>query len=97
MKNIIYLDLYTRPTCSDCQDAKAYLEKNSIDFTGKNVAEDIHLEQEMRAISGNRIVPLFAFYKKNRLGKRKLIKHFIGFENNKAEIVELLNSKMKTK
>lgn len=87
------LELYTRPTCSDCQDAKKYLTSNGIHFADKDVSKNLSLEEDLKKISGTRIVPMFAFYKKGLLGKRKLVKHFIGFENNKYEIIRLLNIK----
>lgn len=92
MTNNLELVLYTRPTCSDCQDAKTYLASHAISYHGKDVAKDVSLEQEMIEISGNRIVPLFAFYKKGILGKKKLVESFIGFEANKKVILKLLNS-----
>jgi len=90
MEDKLELELYTRPTCSDCQDAKKYLTSNRIHFADKDVSKDLSLEKEMKKISGNRIVPMFAFYKKGLFGKRKLIKHFIGFENNRNEILNML-------
>ncbi|MFG6116922.1 glutaredoxin family protein [Halobacillus sp. MO56] len=93
MKNNLELELYTRPTCSDCQEAKEYLASKSIAYQHKDVGEHPSFEEEMRQISGNRIVPLFAFYKKGLFGNKKLVKNFIGFENNKAEIQSLLNNK----
>jgi len=90
MEDKLELELYTRPTCSDCQDAKKYLTSNRIHFADKDVSKDLSLEKEMKKISGNRIVPMFAFYKKGLFGKRKLIKHFIGFENNRNDILNML-------
>ncbi|MBU5467078.1 glutaredoxin family protein [Virgibacillus sp. MSJ-26] len=90
MEDKLELELYTRPTCSDCQDAKKYLTSNRIHFADKDVSKDLSLEKEMKKISGNRIVPMFAFYKKGLFGKRKLIKHFIGFENNRNDILTML-------
>ncbi|WP_028784599.1 glutaredoxin family protein [Thalassobacillus devorans] len=93
MKNNLELELYTRPTCSDCQEAKEYLASESILYQHKDVGENPGFEEEMKQISGNRIVPLFAFYKKGLFGNKKLVKNFIGFENNKDEIKSLLNKK----
>ncbi|MEK4555253.1 glutaredoxin family protein [Jeotgalicoccus sp. FSL K6-3177] len=93
MDSKIEFELYTRPTCSDCQDAKAYMEANKIPYTSKDVGQHPELEAEMIKISGNRIVPLFAFYKKGLLGRKKLVNHFIGFENNKEEILSLIESR----
>lgn len=81
--------LYTRPTCSDCQDAKTYLAAHGISYEHKNVEADPGLEEGMKEISGSRIVPLFAFYKKGVFGKRRLDRHFIGFEENKEELKRL--------
>lgn len=90
MDRDLQLELYTRPTCSDCQDAKKYLKTISVSYVNKDVGVNLDLEQEMVAISGNRIVPLFVFYKKGMLIKRKVVKYFVGFENNKEEILTLL-------
>ncbi|WP_214806334.1 glutaredoxin domain-containing protein [Exiguobacterium sp. s46] len=90
MDTALQLELYTRPTCSDCQDAKKYLKTTSVLYVNKDVGANLDLEQEMVAISGNRIVPLFVFYKKGMLRKRRVVKYFVGFENNKEEILTLL-------
>ncbi|NGP45674.1 glutaredoxin family protein [Bacillaceae bacterium SIJ1] len=90
MKDQLELELYTRPTCSDCQDAKTYLTSNSVHYTDKDVSKDLSLEEELKKISGTRVVPMLAFYKKGLLGQRKLVKHFIGFNQNKQEIVSML-------
>jgi len=92
MKEKLELELYTRPTCSDCQDAKKYLSSNNINYVNKDVAGNRSLEKDMKKITGNRIVPMFAFYKKGLLGKRKLVTHFIGYENNKKEIINMLKN-----
>lgn len=89
MGNGLEMVLYTRPTCSDCQDAKAYLASNGIAYEHKDVAAEPVMENDMKEISGSRIVPLFAFYKKSLFGKRKLDRHFIGFEQNKEELQRL--------
>ncbi|MCA1061278.1 glutaredoxin family protein [Rossellomorea aquimaris] len=90
MSNDLTLELYTRPTCSDCQAAKEYLNEQKIDYVHKNVGEEEGYERELKEISGSRIVPSFAFYEKGLFGKKKLVKNFIGFENNKEEINQLL-------
>ncbi|MDN3449024.1 glutaredoxin family protein [Planococcus sp. APC 3906] len=81
--------LYTRPTCSDCQDAKTYLAVHDISYEHKDVEAARELEIDMKEISGSRIVPLFAFYKRGLFGKRRLEHHFIGFEENKEELKRL--------
>lgn len=91
MNKDLTLELYTRPTCSDCQAAKEYLADHDIAYVHKNVGEDDTLEKELIEIAGSRIVPSFVFYKKGLLGKKKFVKNLIGFENNREEIKELLS------
>jgi glutaredoxin len=87
----IQLELYTRPTCSDCQESKRYLNSQEISLGHKDVSQNLDLEEEMKKkISGNRIVPLFVFKKKNFWGKKKLFKYYVGFENNKKDILNIL-------
>lgn len=91
MVHKLELELYTRPTCSDCQEAKKYLTSNGVHFIDKDVSKIPTLEEDLKEISGTKIVPMFAFYKKGLFGKKKLVKSFIGFENNKSEIISILN------
>ncbi|MFE8703059.1 glutaredoxin family protein [Cytobacillus sp. FJAT-54145] len=93
MKKEILMELYTRPTCSDCQEAKKFLASNHINYVDKDVSRNEELEQDMRKIAGNRIVPLFVFYQTGLFGRKKLLKHFTGYENNREEIHEWLFKK----
>jgi glutaredoxin len=87
----IQLELYTRPTCSDCQESKRYLNSQEISYSHKDVSQNLDLEEEKKKkISGNRIVPLFVFYKKIFGVKKKLFKYYVGFENNKKDILNIL-------
>ena len=89
MAKALEMVLYTRQTCSDCQEAKSYLASNGISYEHKDVGTEPEMEKDMKEISGSRIVPLFAFYKKGLFGKRRLERHFIGFEENKEELKRL--------
>jgi len=71
MRSKLELELYTRPTFSDCQDAKKYLTSNSIHYVDKDVSKNLSLENDLKKISGTRIVPIFTFYKKGVFKKRK--------------------------
>ncbi|OAT82031.1 NrdH-redoxin [Bacillus sp. MKU004] len=93
MNQELMIELYTRPTCSDCQAAKEYLSEQHIEYNHKDVGADESLEAEMKETFDSRIVPAFAFYKKGLLGKKKLVKSLIGFEQNREEIEELLGMK----
>lgn len=79
-------ELYTRPTCSDCQDAKALIEKNSISYIHYDLSEEPEREKEPIQLSGSRIVPAFIFMKRSLFGLKRKPDVLIGFERNKDEI-----------
>jgi glutaredoxin 3 len=79
------LELYTRPTCSDCQAAKKFLSQNNIDFLEFDLSRVPEKEENLKDVSGARIVPTFVF-KETILGLPKKPKLYIGFENNFDEI-----------
>jgi len=87
----LMLDLYTRPTCSDCQDAKKYLKESNINYSDLDVSKNPELEKELMKLSGTRVLPFFVFYKKGMFGRKKIYKTFLGDELNKDEIEHLLN------
>ena len=76
----IQLELYTRPTCSDCQESKRYLNSQEISYSHKDVSQNLDLEEEMKKYQATELFP-YLFYK-NFWGK-KLFKYYVGFENNK--------------
>lgn len=84
------LELYTRPTCSDCQAAKEFLSKNNISYIDYDLTKQPAKEEELIKVSGTRIVPAFVFKKKSLLGLVSKPKVLIGFENNIEEIKSLL-------
>ncbi|MFJ7935668.1 glutaredoxin family protein [Sporosarcina sp. NPDC096371] len=84
------LELYTRPTCSDCQDAKAYLAENQIPYIDHDLSKEPDKEQELIKLSGARMVPTFVFRNKSLLGMMSKPKVLIGFEMNYDEVVEML-------
>ena len=89
MKNSQF-ELYTRPTCSDCQDAKAFLAKHNIPYIGYDLSIEPEKEKELIRVSGSRVVPAFVFKQKTFLGFKRKPKVLIGFEQNKEEIKKLL-------
>jgi len=90
MKNV-QLELYTRPTCSDCQAGKEFLHKNNISYIDYDLTKQPNKESELINISGTRIVPTFVFKDKSLLGIMSKPKVLIGFEQNFNEIKKLLN------
>lgn len=80
------LEIYTRPTCGDCQDLKRYLKEHELPFTGNDVEKEPDKEQELINKTGNRIVPTLVFRKKRLFKKEKV---FTGFEVNREEIEDL--------
>lgn len=85
-----HLEIYTRPTYSDCQDLKKFLEAHQIPHKQYDLAKQPEKEKELKKITGNRIVPGIVFSQSSMLGLRKKAKSMTGFEQNKAEIKELL-------
>ncbi|WP_188006639.1 Glutaredoxin family protein [Sporosarcina sp. ANT_H38] len=86
----VQLELYTRPTCSDCQDAKAYLAEHHIAYIDYDLSKDPAKEQELIKLSGARMVPTFVFKGKSLVGLMSKRKVLIGFEQNFDEIVGIL-------
>ncbi|KAB8128998.1 glutaredoxin family protein [Gracilibacillus oryzae] len=89
--NNYQLEVYTRPTCSDCQDLKKFLQKNQIPHKEYDLAQQPSKEEDLIKITGNRIVPALVFSRRSFLGIKKKSKSMIGFERNKDEIKKLLN------
>lgn len=87
----VQLELYTRPTCSDCQAAKEFLSKNNIPYIDYDLSKQPTKEEELIKISGTRIVPTFVFKDKSLLGIMSKPKVMIGFEQNFNEITNLLH------
>ncbi|MBO1001305.1 glutaredoxin family protein [Pseudogracilibacillus auburnensis] len=90
MKNV-QLELYTRPTCSDCQEGKAFLAKHRVSFINHDLSEHPEKEKDLRKLTGTRMVPAFVFKEKSLRGRLKKPKTLIGFENNVDEIKQILN------
>ena len=59
----IQLELYTRPTCSDCQESKRYLNSQEISYSHKDVSQNLDLEEEMKKYQATELF-LICFYKK---------------------------------
>lgn len=91
--NNVQLELYTRPTCSDCQAGKAFLEEHRISYINHDLSEHPEREKNLRKLTGARMVPAFVFKKKSLLGKLNKPKVLIGFENNLDEIKRILEIK----
>lgn len=84
------LEIFTRPTCSDCQDLKNFLEEHQIPHKQYDLTKQPEKEKELKKITGNRIVPGIVFSQSSMLGIRKKAKSMTGFEQNKEEIKKLL-------
>ena len=83
------LELYTRPTCSDCQAAKAYLKEQDIPYKEYDLSKQPEKERELIRISGARVVPAFVFYHKSFLRRLQKPQVYIGFENNFSELKQI--------
>ena len=65
----IQLELYTRPMCSDCQESKRYLNSQGINYSHKDVSQNLDLEEEMKKYQATELFPYLLFIKKF-LGKK---------------------------
>lgn len=61
----VQLELYTRPTCSDCQAGKAFLERHHVSYINHDLSEEPEKEKHLRKLSGARMVPAFVFKDKS--------------------------------
>lgn len=86
-----HLEVYTRPTCSDCQDLKKFLKSYNIPLKEYDLTKQPSKEIDLKKITGNRIVPALVFSRPSILGLVRKPKSMIGFERNKDEIKKLLN------
>lgn len=86
----VSLELYTRPTCSDCQDAKAFLAKHETSYIEYDLSEQPDKEKKLIKVSGARIVPAFVFKDKSPVRFLRKPTVLIGFAQNYDEIIELL-------
>lgn len=84
------LELYTRPTCSDCQAGKEFLATHNISYTNHDLSKQPEKEKDLRALTGTRIVPAFVFKGNLLRGLFSKQKVLIGFENNIDDIKSLL-------
>ena len=65
----IQLELYTRPMCSDCQESKRYLNSQGINYSHKDVSQNLDLEEEMKKYQATELFPYLLFIK-NFWGKK---------------------------
>lgn len=84
------LEIYTRPTCSDCQDLKQFLDQHQVPHKQYNLAERPEKEEELIKRTGNRVVPGIVFSEPALLGLKKNYESITGFEINKDEIKQRL-------
>lgn len=91
MKNM-QLELYTRTTCSDCQEAKAFLAKHRITYINYNLSTHPEKEKDLKKLTGSRMVPTFVFKDKSLRGRFSKPIVLIGFERN----IEEIQRKLKT-
>jgi len=74
------IKIYTIPTCSDCNYAKRFFKEKNIPYTDFDCTENVDYEEEVKTLTGKKIVPTIVIDDKV----------FIGFTDNIKEINELL-------
>lgn len=83
--------VYTRPTWTDCQALKEFLSSQHIHYTDIDLTQNLEKEEELKKITGSKIVPGIIISKPRFWGFSKQEKYFIGFEQNESEIRKILN------
>ncbi|WP_440118712.1 glutaredoxin family protein [Paenibacillus sp. QZ-Y1] len=74
------IQIYSIPTCSDCNYAKRYFNEHELPYTDYNCEEDAKYAEEVRNLTGKQVVPTIV------IGD----KVFVGFAENLTEISELV-------
>ena len=50
--------------CSDCQESKRYLNSQGINYSHKDVSQNLDLEEEMKKYQATELFPYLLFIKK---------------------------------
>ncbi|OMF65195.1 glutaredoxin family protein [Paenibacillus sp. FSL R5-0766] len=74
------IQIYSIPTCSDCNYAKRYFKERELPYTDYNCEEDAKYAEEVWNLTGKQVVPTLV------IGD----KVFVGFAENLTEISELV-------
>lgn len=74
------IQIYSIPTCSDCNYAKRYFKEHELPYKDYNCEEDAKYAEEVRKLTGKQVVPIIV------IGD----KVFVGFAENLTEISELV-------
>lgn len=70
--------------------AKEFLSENNFIYQEYDVSDNQDLEAELKSRTGTRIVPAIVIHQLKLFGMMKKEKLFIGFEQNKQEILSLI-------
>lgn len=70
--------------------AKEFLSKNNFIYLDYDVSKNQDLEAELKKRTGTKIVPAIIIHQQKLFGLMKKEKLFIGFEQNKQEILSLI-------
>ena len=93
----IQLELYTRPTCSDCQEGKDFLAKHHIPYINYEVSVNLEKEKDLCKLTGTRMVSTFVFKDKSFRGRLRKTKVLIGFDilsKRKQKLKNIISSKI---
>ncbi|KLU54911.1 glutaredoxin family protein [Paenibacillus sp. FSL P4-0176] len=74
------IQIYSIPTCSDCNYAKRYFKERELPYTDYNCEEDAKYAEEVWKLTGKQVVPTIVIRDKV----------FVGFAENLTEISELV-------
>lgn len=88
----VKIEIFTRPTWTDCQALKEFLSENKIVYKENDLSKHPDREEDLIKLTGNRIVPGIVIKELAFLGLWKKQKIFIGFEINQNEIKQMILS-----
>ena len=57
------IEIYTTPTCGYCKQAKAYMDRQGIEYHEKDVENDMDFKREYRERGGSGVPSLFVYGK----------------------------------
>lgn len=80
--NLPTVEIYSIPTCSDCNEAKRFFQEHHIPYKDYNCEEDLKYAEEVRKLTRKQMVPTI-----------KINGHiFVGFSANYEDIKKLLKA-----
>ncbi|EZH65606.1 hypothetical protein DH09_14985 [Bacillaceae bacterium JMAK1] len=85
-----HLTIYTRPMCSDCAKTKEKLQQAGVHYVEHDLSENEEKENELKKLTGSRVVPGLVFKPSGLIGKFKKPVVYTGYERNQKDADDLI-------